>query len=127
MNNSGRPPTNHLNMYAANVWQYNQAHGTQFGSKPMLSYIGYSTNKEGTNSILRNKRPDQSITKDLLPETKAIINTLSNLDMTQHPPLPTTINPSSITQLYQFLMSERHRPLLVDTWDIMRLQQPMKD
>lgn len=49
------------------------------GREPLLSYMGYSVSNIGVNEILESKCPDQSITKHLLPETKAIINMLIKL------------------------------------------------
>jgi hypothetical protein len=87
----------------ANIRQYHQVHGTPFGSEPLLSYIGYNADQEGVRTILEGKPPPQSITQNLLPETQAILDTVTNLGTNTHPPLPTTIAPESFISLYKAL------------------------
>jgi hypothetical protein len=88
---------------AANVRPYHQAHGTPFGSEPLLSYIGYNADQEGAQHILEGRLPNHNITKNLLSETKAILDTVLNMGTNHLPSLPTTIMPDKFVSLYKTL------------------------
>jgi len=86
----------------ANAQQYHQAHETPFASEPLLSYIGINGDGPGAEDILQGITPPQHIVDKLLPETKAILETLANLPTPLTPP-DTKITPEKFQQLYKIL------------------------
>jgi len=85
----------------ANAKQYHQAHNTPFASEPLLSYFGLNAEKAGSSDLLRGIMPPQNILEKMLPETRAIIQTIA--DLPAGPSIDTEITTEKFQQLYKII------------------------
>jgi hypothetical protein len=90
---------------AANQRQYHQAINTPFGMEPLASAIGYRADTRLAEDICKGGTLPASIKENLLPETKAIFDTLAQLAVSHHPQLSSIINADQLKSCYK-AMSE---------------------
>ncbi len=87
---------------AANHRQYHQAHITPFASEPLLSYFGYCGNTPGAEALLEGHLPQSAVLTSLLPETKQLLNTMSQPNPVPHE-FSSSFSAQEFSSLYKLL------------------------
>jgi hypothetical protein len=90
---------------AVNHRQYNQAlpPPPRFGKDTLNSYFGYNGNTAGAEDIIQGILPPGSIRNSLLPESNALLSTLTTFPHQICNVLPSIITPAAFQTLYQAL------------------------
>ncbi len=91
---------------AANLRQYAQSQSTQFGTEPLATYIGYKADTIGADHIIGGQSPSEHIKQPLIPETRAIFDTLQTLSTTSFPQQSPIITADQFASCYK-VMDER--------------------
>jgi hypothetical protein len=87
---------------AANVRQYNQATITPFGSGPLADRIGLHAEHKGADGLFNGSLPPPQVTSSLLPETKAVLRTLSTPLTLSEKDIQTDISPKDFIGTYKY-------------------------
>jgi len=86
---------------AVNSAQYHQANDTPFATEPLRSHYGLNGDGPGTEDMLHGTLPPAEILDALLPETRAILQTLANTSRADN--LDTSISPDKFKNLYKII------------------------
>jgi len=96
-----------MKVCSANAAQYHQACDTPFATEPLLSSIGLDGAGPGSDSIMNGILPPEEVTRQLLPETVAILTNLANLPASSTiPSLATSITPEKFQALYKTITEQ---------------------
>jgi len=88
---------------AANVRQYHQAHSSPFCSEPLLSFLGYCADTQGSTNLAQGIVPPAHILDHLLLETKQVCQTLANFHPSRSTWRQKGISTNAFTPLYKTL------------------------
>jgi hypothetical protein len=91
---------------AANRHQYNQAQSTPFRTEPLATHIGYKADTIGAADITAGKPLPDHIGQQLIPETRAIFDSLQSLASISFPQQSPIITTDQLASCYN-AMDER--------------------
>jgi hypothetical protein len=97
------PSTIARHVCAANHRQYSQAQDTPLGKDPLLSALGYRADTPTSNEIVYKGILPADILHNQLPETKALLQTLANINSSRFTEVTIDITPEQFQAIYSLL------------------------